>query len=75
MTVRFYYRGESKKYIVSKEEMRSKGIKSPNKVDSTVLALYYADEDRVFEADDIIVPGVTPSRKKFQAYAVTDLLN
>ena len=75
MTVRFYYRGESKKYIVSKEEMRSKGIKSPNKVDSTVLALYYADEDRVFEADDIIVPGVTPSRKKFQEYAITDLAN
>ena len=75
MTVRFYYRGESKKYIVSKEEMRSKGIKSPNKVDSTVLALYYADEDRVFEADDIIVPGVTPSRKKFQEFAITDLSN
>ena len=53
--------------------MRSKGIKSPNKVDSTVLALYYADEDRVFEVDDIIVPGVTPSRKKFQDYAVSDL--
>ena len=73
MTVRFYYRGESKKYIVSKEEMRSKGIKSPNKVDSTVLALYYADEDKVFEVDDIIVPGVTPSKKKFQEYAITDM--
>jgi len=71
MSVRYYYRGESAKYIVSKDDMRAHGIKSPNKVDALAMALYYADEDKVFEVDDIIVPGVTPSKKKFQEYAIT----
>lgn len=71
MTVRFYYRGESKKYIVSKDELRSKGIKSPNKVDSTSLALYYADEDLIFNQDDIVVPGIGIPAKKMQEYQIT----
>ena len=73
MSVRYYYRGESTKYIVSKDDMRAKGIKSPNKVDALAMAMYYCNEEDFFEADDIIVPGVTPSRKKFQSYAITDM--
>jgi phage terminase large subunit len=73
MSVRYYYRGESTKYIVSKDDMRAKGIKSPNKVDALAMAMYYCNEEDFFEADDIIVPGVTPSKKKFQSYAITDM--
>jgi phage terminase large subunit len=73
MSVRYYYRGESTKYIVSKDDMRAKGIKSPNKVDALAMAMYYCNEEDFFEVDDIIVPGVTPSKKKFQSYAITDM--
>jgi hypothetical protein len=73
MSVKYFYRGDSDKHIVSKQDMKKKGSKSPNKVEALGIALYYANEDEVIEADDIIVPGVTPSRKKFQDYAVSDL--
>ena len=75
MNIRYYYRGESTKYIVSKDDMRAKGIKSPNKVDALAMALYYADEDRVFDADDIYVPGVGVTRKPEHGYAITDMNN
>jgi hypothetical protein len=75
MTVKYYYRGESIKYIVSKDELRSKGIKSYNKVDALMIALYYADEKDSFDWDDIVVPGVVPSKKPLQQFAITDLVN
>ena len=75
MSVKYFYRGDSDKHIVSKHDMRNKGVKSPNKVEALGIALYYANEDEVIDADEIIIPGVTPSRKKFQEYAVTDLSN
>lgn len=73
MTVKYFYRGESIKHIVSKDQLRSKGIKSYNKVDALMIALYYADEKDGFDPDDIMVPGVYPSKKNFQNYAITDL--
>lgn len=53
MSIRFFYRGESVKYIVSKDEMRAKGSKSPNKAEALGLALFYADENEIADWDSI----------------------
>lgn len=72
MSIKFYYRQDSTKYIVSKDEMKSKGMKSPNKAEALMIAAFYAEEDMGLTWDNVMVPGVVVGeRTKAQEYAKT----
>ena len=47
LTIRYKYNSNDVKSIVSKDEMRKNNIKSPDRADALMMALYYTD--RVFK--------------------------
>ena len=44
MTVRYRFTNDGRRILVSKEEMRKKGVKSPNKADSLFMAITLVDK-------------------------------
>jgi len=46
MSIRYKFKSDAKKAIVSKDEMRKDGLKSPDRADALMMALYYTD--RIF---------------------------
>jgi hypothetical protein len=59
---RFKYNGVGKKVVVSKDEMRKEGIKSPDRADALMMAIFYCD---VYFQE----PG--GSSEKLQQYAIS----
>ena len=43
LTIRYKYKSNGQKIIMSKDEMRGDGIKSPDRADALMMALYFAD--------------------------------
>jgi len=43
MSIKYKYKSNGEKMIVSKDEMRKEGIKSPDRCDALAMALYYKD--------------------------------
>jgi hypothetical protein len=43
MAIKFKYRSNEQKMIVSKDDMRKEGIKSPDRADALMMALYFKD--------------------------------
>ena len=43
LTIRYKYKGDGKKMILSKDDMRKEGLESPDQADSVMMALYFAD--------------------------------
>ena len=74
--IRFYYKHDFEKDIVSKNAMKSKGIKSPNKADALMIATYYAENESEMNWDDAAVPGIPGSHfqgpRDAQTYAITE---
>ena len=71
-TIKYYYRQESVKYIVGKEEMRRQGFKSPNKAEALMIAMFYAHYEEVSQAGFEVTPGEAGRYKNLQQYAITD---
>lgn len=46
LSIKYKFKSDSKKAIVSKDEMRKDGLKSPDRADALMMALYYTD--RIF---------------------------
>jgi len=44
LSIRYKFRSSGKKAIVSKDEMRKDGFKSPDRADALMMALYYTDK-------------------------------
>lgn len=77
LTIYFSFKSNGMKYIVSKDEMRKRGIKSPDRADALMMALYYAE--RAFTANSSNLPkyGLVnqdlygeSNRNKLPAYGV-----
>ena len=43
LSIRFEYKN-AKKYIVSKDKMRADGLKSPDRAEALMMAIYYTDK-------------------------------
>ena len=43
LSIRYKYKGDGKKIIMSKDDMRKDGLKSPDRADALMMALYFAD--------------------------------
>ena len=44
LTIRYKYMSNGKKALVSKDEMRKNGVKSPDRADALAMAVYFKDE-------------------------------
>lgn len=71
-TIRYFYRQDSIKHIVSKDEMRRQGVKSPNKAEALMIACFYAEHRDVENINFEVVPGGDSRYNDLQKYAVTD---
>lgn len=49
LSLRFKYKSDGSKYVLSKDDMRKEGLKSPDRADALMMAIYYTD--RVFQED------------------------
>ena len=43
LSIRYRYKGDGKKIIMSKDDMRKEGLKSPDRADALMMALFFAD--------------------------------
>ena len=70
-TIKYYYRQDSVKHIVGKEEMKRQGVKSPNKAEALMIAMFFAEHLDVTQTGFEVIPGEQGKYKIGQDYAIT----
>ena len=51
MTIRFGYKSNGQRYIISKEEMKKDGLKSPDRADSLMMAIAQCESAKSMQED------------------------
>ena len=67
LSIQFKYRSDDKKQIISKDEMRKDGLKSPDRADALMMAVFFAE--RTFEVSRMPAYGNTSADLLHPEYA------